>query len=191
MKTIKNTVTNEIIINKSKFITIIKPLLDENDVQNILNDIKMKYKGATHYCFGYITYGKEKCDDDGEPSGTAGLPILTVLKKNNLRNVICVVVRYFGGIKLGAGGLTRAYSSSVSEALNLCEFGSIVKGYEVKIQFDYDKVKDIDYILNNIKVLKKYDEKIVYTFECYDEKIIKLLDKYIISIKEITMIKDD
>ena len=112
MKTVKKEVTNEIIINKSKFITIIIPLTTIEQIDDILKNIKNKYKDATHYCYGYVINGKEKMSDDGEPSGTAGMPILNVIKKHDLTNVICIVVRYFGGIKLGAGGLTRAYSNS-------------------------------------------------------------------------------
>lgn len=191
MKTIKKEVTNEIIINKSKFITIITKVSNIKDIDNILKNIKTKYKDATHYCYAYIIEGKEKMSDDGEPSGTAGMPILNVIKKHNLTNVICIVVRYFGGIKLGAGGLTRAYSASAKEAIQKCEFGTITKGYEIEIKFDYDKKKEIDYILKDIEINKTYDEKINYKFTSYDENIINLLKKYIINIREITMIKDD
>ena len=117
MKTINQTFTNEIIIEKSKFIGIIKPLNNKDDVKNILNEIKKEYPKATHYCYGYIVNGLQKSNDDGEPSSTAGKPILETLLKNDLFNVILIVVRYFGGIKLGAGGLTRAYVDSASQTI--------------------------------------------------------------------------
>ena len=128
MKTITEIKTNEIIIHKSKFITIITPINSKEEITKILNKVKKEYKDATHYCFAYIIDSEEKCDDNGEPSGTAGLPILKVLKINNLTNVLCLVVRYFGGIKLGAGGLIRAYSTSASEALNKCTIKDIKSG---------------------------------------------------------------
>ena len=88
MKTINQTFTNEIIIEKSKFIGIIKPLNNKDDVKNILNEIKKEYPKATHYCYGYIVNGLQKSNDDGEPSSTAGKPILETLLKNDLFNVI-------------------------------------------------------------------------------------------------------
>ena len=84
MQTIKENVTNEIIINKSKFITEIQKINNIEEINEKLKQIKQKYKDATHYCYGYIINGKEKCSDDGEPTGTAGIPILNVLKQNNL-----------------------------------------------------------------------------------------------------------
>ncbi len=193
MRTVKEEVVNEIIINKSRFITIIMPLFDKSLVKNNIDEIKIKYKDATHYCFGYIIGSFEKAFDDGEPSGTAGMPILNVLKTNNLTDVLCVVVRYFGGIKLGAGGLVRAYSSSASEALSKCDFGTIINGYEVSIKFDYSESKNIDFILNGIKVSKDFGEKVIYTFDIYDEAILETLKNYstIICKKNKKMIKDE
>ena len=108
MKSIQKEITSEIIINKSRFITILTNINDIDKVKEKLEEIKKKYKDATHYCYAYIINNHEKCSDNGEPSGTAGMPILNVLKQNDLTNILCVVIRYFGGIKLGAGGLIRA-----------------------------------------------------------------------------------
>ena len=127
MKSIKEEVINEIIINKSKFITVLTNINDINKIKEKLEDIKKTYKDATHYCYAYIINNHEKCSDNGEPSGTAGMPILNVLKQNNLTNILCVVIRYFGGIKLGAGGLIRAYSTSASEALNKANKKEVIK----------------------------------------------------------------
>ena len=91
-----------LIIKKSKFITFTYNIDCIEDVYNKLNEIKDKYNDATHICYAYIINNNEKCYDDNEPKGTAGLPILNVLKKENLNNVVCFIVRYFGGIKLGA-----------------------------------------------------------------------------------------
>lgn len=113
--------TAEIIINKSRFVAYFYNLENLNQVKEILNSLKVEHKKATHICYAYV-YNKEivseKCSDDGEPKGTAGYPILNVIKKKNLTNTLIVVVRYFGGIKLGAGGLTRAYSKATSNLFN-------------------------------------------------------------------------
>ena len=181
MKTITEIKTNEIIIHKSKFITIITPINSKEEITKILNKVKKEYKDATHYCFAYIIDSEEKCDDNGEPSGTAGLPILKVLKINNLTNVLCPVVRYFGGIKLGAGGLIRAYSTSTSEALNKCTIKDIKSGFNITITFPYQNLKQIDHILKDKKVNKTFKENITYNFNILEEdfrNIEKSLENY-------------
>ena len=105
MYIIDKNIENEIIVKKSRFITKLYYLDDVEEVQ--------------HICYAYIINGKEKAVDDGEPSGTAGRPILNVIQKKNVTNVLVVVIRYFGGIKLGAGGLVRAYTASTSEVFKL------------------------------------------------------------------------
>ena len=174
MKSIKEEVINEIIINKSKFITILTNINNIDKVKEKLENIKKTYKDATHYCFAYIINNHEKCSDNGEPSGTAGMPILNVLKQNNLTNILCVVIRYFGGIKLGAGGLIRAYSTSASEALNKANIVNLVKGYKIIIEFSYDNIKQIDYLLKNIQIKKDYTNNITYTFKIKEEKLNKI-----------------
>lgn len=170
MKSIKEEIINEIIINKSKFITVLTNINDINKVKEKLEDIKKTYKDATHYCYAYIINNHEKCSDNSEPSGTAGMPILNVLKQNNLTNILCVVIRYFGGIKLGAGGLIRAYSTSASEALNKANITNLVNGYNITIEFPYDNLKQIDYLLKNIDIKKTYQTNITYTFNIEKEK---------------------
>ena len=166
MKSIKNNIKNEIIINKSRFITYLFKIEKINDIDIYLNQIKKEYKDATHYCYAYILDGINKCSDDKEPSGTAGLPILNVLKNYDLNYVLCIVVRYFGGIKLGAGGLVRAYSNSVSKILEQATLCNLVSGKKIKITFKYDNIKQIDYILNNTTVINKEFEKYIsYTVE--------------------------
>lgn len=170
MKSIKKEITNEIIINKSRFITVLTNINDINQVKEKLENIKKKYKDATHYCYGYIIENHEKCSDNGEPSGTAGLPILNVLKQNNLTNILCVVIRYFGGIKLGAGGLIRAYSTSTSEALNKATITNLVKGYNITIEFSYENIKQINYLLKNYHIKKDYQTNITYNFDIEENK---------------------
>ena len=171
MKSIQTEITNEIIINKSRFITILTNINDVNKVKEKLEEIKKKYKDATHYCYAYIINNHEKCSDNGEPSGTAGMPILNVLKQNDLTNILCIVIRYFGGIKLGAGGLIRAYSTSASVALNKATITNIVNGYNITIEFSYDNLKQIDYLLKNIDIKKDYQTNIIYTFNITEEKL--------------------
>ena len=194
MKTIKEEKESEIIINKSKFISIITKVETIDEVKDKLKEIKKKYKGATHYCYAYIINGYQKCSDDKEPSGTAGLPILNILKTNELNYILCVVVRYFGGIKLGAGGLVRAYSSSVKEVINKCEFGNLTPGYNIIIDFEYENIKQIDNILKDIQIIKAYDTKVIYEFDIEKEEYNKRkenLDKYstLRKIEEITIVK--
>lgn len=119
MYIIDKNIENEIIIKKSRFITKLYYLENTDEIQNIIDNLKKEHKKCTHICYAYVINGKEKAVDDGEPSGTAGRPILNVIQKKNVTNVLVVVIRYFGGIKLGAGGLVRAYTSSTSEAFKL------------------------------------------------------------------------
>lgn len=196
MKSIKNNIENTTIINKSKFITKLYFINSLNEIDNILNEVSKEYKDATHVCFAYILNGKEKCSDNGEPSGTAGMPILNVLKKNNLDNILAIVIRYFGGIKLGAGGLVRAYSNSITNALNLTEIISLTFGYLVELEFAYDQIKLVDYILNDKKIIsKEYNSNIIYKFYLDENELnfIPELEKVAIhlSLKDKVLIKKD
>lgn len=113
--------THEIVIEKSRFICHLSRVSTEEEAQNFINHIKKQHWNATHNCSAYVIGENDqiqKANDDGEPSGTAGVPMLEVLKKRNLKDTCAVVTRYFGGIKLGAGGLIRAYGKSLSEGLN-------------------------------------------------------------------------
>ena len=186
MKTISKNIENEIIINKSRFICKLVKVYSEEDVMNALNNVKEEYKDATHYCYSYIINNTERFNDDGEPGGTAGMPILNVLKQNELNYVLCVVIRYFGGIKLGAGGLVRAYTKSASECLNVSTLKELKIGFSIKILFDYDKVKLIDYTLNNIDI-KDFVDKITYTFDISNENYDKIKEILISNCNEISI----
>ncbi len=166
MKSINKNVTNEIVINKSRFITKIFRVSDCDEVQSKLEMVKKVYKDATHYCYAYIIGNVKRFSDDGEPGGTAGMPILNVLENQALDNILCVVIRYFGGIKLGAGGLVRAYTNSVAEAINICDIIELIDGYKIKLVFQYDRVKYIDNLLKDYNIsYKEYDNNIIYEFE--------------------------
>ncbi len=165
MYSIDKNIDNTIILKKSKFITKLYRADSIEEINNILNSIKSEYQDATHICYGYILSEIEKCSDDGEPSKTAGIPILNVLKKNNLTNVLAIVIRYFGGIKLGAGGLLRAYSNSVIEALNKANIVELTEGYLVELEFKHDQIKLVDYLLNGKEIINKnYDNNVIYSF---------------------------
>jgi uncharacterized YigZ family protein len=114
MKSIIDNFESEMEINKSKFISFVYPIVCEEDVKNLIKNLWNRYSDATHICYAYVLTSPrlEKACDDGEPSGTAGKPLLELIKKRGFENVLLVVVRYFGGIKLGAGGLVRAYTNS-------------------------------------------------------------------------------
>lgn len=174
MKTVKENIENEIIINKSRFITLLIKINNIDEIEKNLQEIKKTYKDATHYCYAYIIGNKEKCSDNGEPSGTAGMPILNVLKQNDLTNILCVVIRYFGGIKLGAGGLIRAYSTSASEAVNKTNIVNLIKGYKIVIEFNYDNIKQINYLLKDIQIKKEYGNTITYTFYIKEDSLNKI-----------------
>ena len=196
MYSIKESIENTIIIKKSKFITKLIKVNSIDEVNKYLEEIKKEFKDSTHICYAYIVNGQEKCVDDGEPSGTAGLPILNILKKNNLTNVLAIVVRYFGGIKLGAGGLVRAYSNSVNDTLKLTEIIELEEGYLVKLEFNYDQVKLVDYILNDKTIInKEYNDNIVYSFYLNKDELnfIPELEKVAIhvSIKDKVLIEKD
>ena len=165
MYSIDKNIDNIIVLKKSKFITKLYKISSVEEINNILNNIKSKYQDATHICYGYILNEMEKCYDDGEPSKTAGIPILNVLKKNNLSNVLAIVIRYFGGIKLGAGGLLRAYSNSVIEALKKTNIVELIEGYLVELEFKHDQIKLVDYLLIGKEIINKnYDNNVTYSF---------------------------
>jgi len=163
MKTIENNIKNEYIINKSRFIACLFKVNSIDEVNNYLEQIKNEYKDATHYCYSYIIDNTKRFNDDGEPGGTAGMPILNVLENNDLNYILCVVIRYFGGIKLGAGGLVRAYTKSVTNALEKTNIIDIKEGYKIELVFNYDQNKVIDLILKDELILnKEFNDNIKY-----------------------------
>ena len=139
-RTVLKPIETETVIKKSRFIAQVHPVRDEAEVGEILTAVKKEHYKATHVCSAYILYTvpeKKKASDDGEPSGTAGRPILDVIERKNLKNVLVLVIRYFGGIKLGASGLVRAYAGAASDVLanaiviekTLCDTPTIIIDY--------------------------------------------------------------
>lgn len=190
MKTIVEEVSHEIEIKKSKFIAFLYKIDNLQNVKEKLETVKKECKDATHYCYAYILDNMEKMSDDGEPTGTAGLPILNVLQKEQLQNVMCIVVRYFGGIKLGSGGLIRAYSKACKEALRQTEIRTLSKGYEISYTFDYKHNKQVNHLLEDVIMLNKsFEDKAIYHFKITDELFEKVKSQ-LLFMGELTIIKE-
>ena len=182
MKTIAKAVESEINVKKSQFICHLFPTKTKKESKEIILKVNEQYSDATHNCTAYIVSDGEGFDDDGEPGGTAGKPMINVLRKNDLHNVTAVVTRYFGGIKLGAGGLVRAYSKSVLEAINEAEILE-VELYDVyTLIFEYSDIKlaDNEVRNNNLEITnKEYSDKVTYEVVSKDFRDIeKIFEKY-------------
>lgn len=191
MYTIINNNKYVLEIKKSTFIALLYKVDTTDQVNDYLKQAKLEYKDARHYCYAYIIDDKRKFSDDAEPGGTAGLPIIEVLNKHNLNYVLCIVVRYFGGIKLGVGGLVRAYTKAASNVIVQNNIVELMPGYEIKIVIDYDRQKDLENIIKNTKYDKGFDEKVTYLIKCDLETLDKIKNNNIgyTIIKEIEIIK--
>lgn len=146
-KTVKHTGTGEIVEKRSRFIANVKPVSSEEEALTFLNELKQKYWDARHNVYAYIIKENNimRYSDDGEPSGTAGVPVLDMLKKEELTDVIVVVTRYFGGILLGTGGLVHAYSKSAKEGILAAEIKKMLLCQKLIIKCDYNLVGKIQY----------------------------------------------
>lgn len=175
---INDSYENEIIIEKSKFITTIYPVSSIDDVNQILSSTRKKYYDATHNCYAYIlNEGKIlNSSDDGEPAKTAGFPILDVLVKNNLDNALCIVTRYFGGILLGAGGLTRAYSSSAAQVIKKAKIYEKLNLNKLIITIDYASYNTIKQKLDCVIIDESFSSSITMTIAIKDENLNNSID---------------
>ena len=176
-KSIHKEGRDEIIINKSKFIGSACPVETEEEALKFIDRIKKEFKDATHNVYAYILGDNsniQRYSDAGEPSGTAGMPVLNVIKQENLINTAVVVTRYFGGVLLGAGGLVRAYTKGAKIALNS---GIIVDKnlfYDVKFKIDYSLLGKMDNVLlkdNFIVVEKIYEEQVIFKLMSENENL--------------------
>lgn len=171
MKKIIKNGQGEYIEKKSKFIAHIFNVESEQQAAAIIAEVKKKYWDARHNCYAYILGNKgeiQRFSDDGEPSGTAGKPILEVLSGNECSNCLCIVTRYFGGVLLGTGGLIRAYTSASKEALDDCLTGELVEGVHAYLDADYNYVGKIQHLCT------QYDITVVNT-EYSDNVIFELM----------------
>lgn len=176
----------EIVEKKSRFIGQIFPIHSEEEAQRIVNEIRKKHYDARHHCFAYVLGEKneiERCSDDGEPSGTAGRPMLDLLVGAGVHDALAVVTRYFGGVLLGTGGLVRAYSAATKEALQKCDIREKEAGYRTTILTDYVDFGKIQYLAVNLGLSEEnveYGEKVSVTYGI-SEKQIDAFEKEVIN----------
>ena len=178
-KTLHEFGMDEIIIEKSTFIGYAKPIKTEEEAIEFVNEIKKKHKDATHNVWAY-TVGKtmniQRYSDDGEPQGTAGIPTLEVIKKEDLRDVVVVVTRYFGGVKLGAGGLVRAYTKGAKIGIEKVMYK------EVRIKIDYNQLGKVQNEIMNMNYFVKdtiYEDNVEIIVYSRLEEVKVLTDKMI------------
>jgi len=180
MKSIRNDVSNEIIIEKSRFITYLFHVDNTEDAKEKIEEIRKKYLDATHVVYGFITSTDERSNDNGEPKGTAGLPTIEVLRKENLTDIIAITVRYFGGIKLGAGGLLRAYTKGVTECLKKANLIEKVNVSIIELRLSY---KDSSYLDKNLSLTidsnKEYANDVKYTIYLLSNNLNKFKELFI------------
>ena len=183
MITIKECIKSEIVEKKSKFIASIYYVESVNEAENIIKEIKKKYHDARHNCNCYrvLENGKitEKSSDDGEPSGTAGGPMLNILQKKDLVNIVVIVTRYFGGILLGTGGLVRAYSDVTQKAIEEAEKVQIILGKEYEVKLDYSYLEKLKYYarLSNIDIINtEFGNDVICRLQISNESVNKFIE---------------
>lgn len=169
--TIMEEFRNEYVVEKSRFITTLYPCSTEEEAQAFINRINKEFFDARHNCTAFALgpkQEKQRSSDNGEPSGTAGKPMLEVLKKTGITNVAVVVTRYFGGIKLGAGGLIRAYSHSVAEALRLAPKELHTTRIPLQVTIDYALYGAVERYVqdNDLHYKSSFGEKVTLTILC-------------------------
>lgn len=195
--TIENNVVSEFVEKKSKFIGNLFYIESSKQAEDIIKETKKKYFDAKHNCIAYrvIENGQiiERFSDNGEPQGTAGAPMLNILQKNNLVNVLIIVTRYFGGILLGTGGLVKAYQKSLMLALEDCKKITKVLGESLEVKLDYSDLESFKYYCKNNKINIvdiDYKEDVVCKIELEEDKKAKLLEDYEIKNIKLNNIKE-
>lgn len=168
-KTLLTRASDEFIINKSRFIGYGAPAASEEEALGFLADVRSAHKDASHHCYAYIigaNMGVMRYSDDGEPGGTAGMPIIEVMKARQVTNACVVVVRYFGGVLLGAGGLTRAYSQGAATVINAAGVGEVSPTRRYLMEVPYPMLGRVEYLLKSLPVIveeKQFSDAIVMT----------------------------
>ncbi|MCU0104349.1 YigZ family protein [Acholeplasma vituli] len=179
---IESSVTNEIIIDKSRFIGQLYPVSSISEINQILDEVRKRHREANHNCYAYIIQeGQEmKASDDKEPAKTAGIPILEVLKHHQLTNVLCIITRYFGGIKLGAGGLIRAYSGATAEVIKQATLYRLESKPFVKITMPYGLFDTFVFqTKDNIRILdKRFGSEIEIDAILHNTSIQELMNQF-------------
>lgn len=180
MKVILENCTAEIVEKKSRFIANVFYVASVEEAEEKLNEIRKKYYDAKHNCFAYVlgvNAETAKSSDDGEPQGTAGHPMLDILKGNDLTNCVAIVTRYFGGTLLGTGGLVRAYSDSLKAAISNAKTSELLNAYKVSFEINYDDYGKVENIVQNLNQL---NENNIYSLAKTFENVVKL--EYLISV---------
>lgn len=167
---LKNETRYEQVIKKSRFIACLKPVKSEEEARNYIESIRKEFSDSSHVCHAYVIGDHneiQRSSDNKEPAGTAGVPMLEAILKNDMQNMCACVVRYFGGIKLGAGGLIRAYSSSVSDAIQQADKTIDVIFKQYSVTYPYELSGSLENYLRNNTDIKDflYDEKVTCLFE--------------------------
>ena len=198
MKVILEPTTAEIVEKKSRFIANIFYVKNVEEAEQKLSEVKKKYYDAKHNCFAYIIglNGEQvKSSDDGEPQGTAGHPMLDILKGNEITNCLAVVTRYFGGTLLGTGGLVRAYSDSLKAAISLAKLSDIKEAYEVNFDVSYDDYGKVEKLIQNYNNMSSNSEATgnramsIYSLDKTFEDVVKL--KYLVSTDTFESLKKE
>ena len=156
-KTITALSEDEFVISRSRFITFAVPVSSEAEIDAILDEYRKRYNDSRHVCYAYVLgekYEHYRANDDGEPSGSAGRPILGQIRSLELTNVLVMVVRYFGGIKLGTGGLVSAYQEGARNALEKADIVTKTIGQKVTFTFDYPATNDVNHVINDFNAVK-------------------------------------
>jgi len=180
MKIASNT-SHEIVIEKSRFICYLFRIDNEREIKELINLLKKEHQNANHVCSAAVCYENnrfQRSNDDGEPKGTAGAPMLNVLNMSGMNDTLAVVVRYFGGIKLGAGGLIRAYSKAVSECLKQANLVEIVKTNKYHVKVNYELNNKVENLLRKkaLNFTVDYDLDVTYTYLADDSLELDLLE---------------
>ncbi len=177
MKTIQAPIVSEQVIQKSKFISYLFVVDSEAQAREYLSEIKKQHPKANHHCFAMVIDEIVRSNDDGEPASSAGVPMLQILQANQLNYVLAIVVRYFGGIKLGVGGLIRAYSSSVQLALEEAVILEKTIVREVDVAIDFDQLSIVETQLNEKAIIldRSYSDKAHFKLEVYQLDILEEL----------------
>lgn len=176
---------NTLVIDKSEFICYINKCTSEKEYKEYLSNVRKKHYDADHVCSAFICGDTKRSSDDGEPSGTAGKPILNMLERNHMNNTCALVVRYFGGIKLGAGGLIRAYGNSVKECLLKADKYESITCHKYELIVSHSLASKIDNYISTYTsiVSKEYDMEVKYIFTVEDIEIINKIKELTSGIK--------
>lgn len=197
-KTVLKSETAEVLEKKSRFISYVYHVEDEENIEKLIKEMRRKYHDARHVCFVWriIKDGQviERASDDGEPSGTAGAPMLSILKKENLCNILILVIRYFGGILLGTGGLVRAYSEATQKVIEKSEIVIMTNGVEIEVKLEYSNLDIFKYYCknNDINIINiQYLDDIIIKVEMetyVKDKMLKEFETKTLKIKEYKII---